>query len=363
MMKSRCLSFLAILFSVVACAPIRYEASYRSPASHVSTHRSHSHISPIQVTLYSETVQFAPIQIVVSDGDYVEIPVKNRRGRSSRIFAHYHRGNLHFDSNRKCQKIKGSVGYQYDKRWDRGYKYTHVSVGHDYDFSGLRLLIRNTSKLDSRPKKILTVKTPEIHRKTANTTKYQTVKTPAKKKVVARKQLKNTPKKVVMTKKTSNRSIQSHRDKSKNTSDKYRARGAVSAKKPGLMDMVRTSPGHNKADKHKVVVRNKAPDRPSGNRSVATRKSHATNGVKPEQAGSYHTRVNAASSVSKVRMDKGVKGRVLVNKESKDGHSSQGKISQAQETDRSRNQQGPSEVVVMAQPLKKDKQAKAKKNR
>jgi len=121
MVKSQCLSFLAILFSIAACAPISHKATYRTSSGHVSAYTSsQNYTRPIQVTLYSDStylgVNFQPIQIVISDGEYVEIPVKNRRGRSSRIFAHYHHGNLHFDANRKCQKIQGSTAYKYDRR-------------------------------------------------------------------------------------------------------------------------------------------------------------------------------------------------------------------------------------------------------
>ena len=91
MMKSQCLSFLAVLFSLSACAPINYEATYRQPSGHVSAYRSpQAYTRPIQVTLYSDStylgINLKPILIVISDGEYVEIPVKNRRGRSSRLF-------------------------------------------------------------------------------------------------------------------------------------------------------------------------------------------------------------------------------------------------------------------------------------
>jgi hypothetical protein len=159
---------------------------------------------PIQVTLYSDSaylgVNFEPIQITISDGQYVEIPVKNRRGRPSRIFAHYHRGNLHFDGNRKCQKLLGSTGYQYDRRWDKGYKYTHVNAGHNYDFTGLRLVIRNAPEANSRSGSALSQKTPSIHTKTIITNKYQSVKRNNKnshnKKVVVHNQIKNVKNKV-----------------------------------------------------------------------------------------------------------------------------------------------------------------------
>ena len=78
MMKLHCLSFLAILFSVSACAPVNYGPTYRPASGHVSAYRSpQTYIRPIQVTLYSDStypgVNFDPIQIVISDGQYVEM--------------------------------------------------------------------------------------------------------------------------------------------------------------------------------------------------------------------------------------------------------------------------------------------------
>ena len=376
MMQSHCLSFLAILFSVVACAPVSYEASYRPPAGHVSAYKaSHSYTRPIQVTLYSDStylgVNFAPIQIVISDGDYVEIPVKNRRGRSSRIFAHYHRGNLHFDSNRKCQKIQGSTGYQYDKRWGKGYKYAYVSAGHDYDFTGLRLLVRNAPKLNSRPKKVSSAKAPKIHKKTIITNKYPVVKynkkTLDKKKVVARKQLKNVPNKVVVTTKTPKQTKQSHSDKPISSGGKYRAKGAGASKNPILPHIVRVTTRHDRADKHMVAAKKNVPDVPAVNHSVAAQGRHARNVIKLQQPTPHRKTVNAAAGVSKAKQDKGAEGRGPVSKKAKEVHSVQGKVSRAQGQEqlkvRSRNNQGAPEVVVMARPLKRDRPAHAKKIR
>ncbi len=108
---------------------------------------SHAHYNPIQVTLYATSAYarsgFQPIYVVIADGEYIEIPARDRKGRSRRLFAHYAQGNLHFDTNHNCQRIQGSSGYQYDSRWDKGYGYTHINAGNDYDFTGLRLQIRS----------------------------------------------------------------------------------------------------------------------------------------------------------------------------------------------------------------------------
>ncbi len=144
-----------MLMSVTACAPVVYDATYRAPRGHVAVQPQPSYhyettyqqFNPIEVMLYADNsytgVYLRPVQIIISDGQFVQIPVKNRRGRTDQIFAHYHRGDLHFDSNRSCQVIQGSTRYSYDKRWDKGYKYTKINAGRDYDLSGLRLQIRN----------------------------------------------------------------------------------------------------------------------------------------------------------------------------------------------------------------------------
>jgi hypothetical protein len=193
MMKSQWLGFLAILFSVTACAPVTYESTYRPPSGHTYVNNTYNqrgqtqaYLRPIQVTLYSDSTStgfnFAPIHVVISDGEYVAIPVINRRGRSLRIFGHYHQGNLHFDANRKCQKVLGSSGYQYDRRWDKGYKYANVNAGHNYDFTGLRLAIRSVPQSsnsrdtkigDYKPSKnvkgkvVVTAKNPKVNKQTS----------------------------------------------------------------------------------------------------------------------------------------------------------------------------------------------------
>lgn len=160
MMKAKRFGLVLLLMSVTACVPVVYDAAYyeyRTPASHVSvqssyvyaSHRKVAHqvIHPIELTLYADSsylgLYFQPIHLVIADGGYVEIPVRNRRGRHTTIFAHYHQRDLHFDSSRNCQRIHGSSGFKYDKRWDKGHKYAHINAGKDYDLTGLRLQVRN----------------------------------------------------------------------------------------------------------------------------------------------------------------------------------------------------------------------------
>jgi hypothetical protein len=162
MIKSKCLGLLAILFSVTACAPVVYDATYqvhRKPSNHVSVYAAHKkthkhrpghvYISPVEITLYPNAAYkgayFQSIHIVITDGEYVELPVKNRRGHSSRIFAHYSQKNLHFDANKSCKKIHGSSAFKYDKGWNKGSKYTHVSAGNNYNLTGISLKIRSAS--------------------------------------------------------------------------------------------------------------------------------------------------------------------------------------------------------------------------
>ena len=158
-----------MLMSVTACAPVVYDATYhkhRTP-THVVVRATHSQprhhhgpvyqqVHPIEVTLYAGNtylgVNFQPIQIVITDGEYVAIPIRNKRGRQTIIYAHYHKNSLHFDSDRNCRNLNGSSRYKYDKRWDKGHKYAHINAGKDYDLTGLQLRIRNvpTGKRQTR---------------------------------------------------------------------------------------------------------------------------------------------------------------------------------------------------------------------
>ena len=152
--------FLTML-SVTACAPVIHtntEYRHRSQPTHISVQATHGQThhdqlyQAIQVTLYADTAyrggHFQPIQLVIANGQYVEIPVKNRRGRMTRIYAHYHNNDLHFDSSRSCRRIPGSTSYKYIKTWDKGHKYGHINAGKNYDLSGLHLRVRNLAKGD-----------------------------------------------------------------------------------------------------------------------------------------------------------------------------------------------------------------------
>lgn len=157
MMRAKRFGLVLMLMSVTACAPVVYEATYREPAGHASVYSTYSQpsyyyepvyqrIHSIEVTLYADNtylgVYFQPIHLVIADGEYVEIPIRNRRGRHRKIYAHYHQNNLHFDADRNCRKIHGSSRYKYDQRWDKGHKYSRINLGNDYDLTGLRLEIR-----------------------------------------------------------------------------------------------------------------------------------------------------------------------------------------------------------------------------
>ena len=143
------------LLSVTACAPAIHESTYygKSGTTYVNVQAPQRQAQPIQmyrsiqVTLYTDKAYrgsyFQPVQLVIADGQYVEIPIKNRRGRMARIYAHYQANDLHFDSSRRCQRIPGSTSYKYLKTWDNGHKYGHVNAGNDYDLSGLHLSVRN----------------------------------------------------------------------------------------------------------------------------------------------------------------------------------------------------------------------------
>jgi hypothetical protein len=149
-----------MLMSVTACAPVVYDATHykHRTTTHVIVRSTHSqpsrHHEPvyhqvpsIEVTLYAGNtylgVNFQSIQIVIADGEYVGIPIRNKRGRQTIIYAHYHQRNLHFDSDRNCRNLRGSSRYKYDKRWDKGRKYTYINAGKDYDLTGLQIRVRN----------------------------------------------------------------------------------------------------------------------------------------------------------------------------------------------------------------------------
>jgi hypothetical protein len=182
--------FLLMLVSVTACAPVAYDATYRSPTGHVSVQTSYFQpvyrqvntyrtIRPIEVTLYADNsyrgVYFSPIRLVIADNQYVEIPARDRRGRNTRIFAHYHRKNLHFDADRNCNGIHGASQYKYDKKWKKGHKYSSINAGRDYDLSGLHLQIRNTAD-SPRQQQVNTLKSTKAVKKKLDVNKKTVVR-------------------------------------------------------------------------------------------------------------------------------------------------------------------------------------------
>jgi hypothetical protein len=82
------------------------------------------------------------MHLTITDGQYVKIPIRDRRGRQSGIYAHYHQNNLHFDADRNCQGKHDSSSFSYDSRWDKGHLYSNINAGKDYDLTGIQLQIR-----------------------------------------------------------------------------------------------------------------------------------------------------------------------------------------------------------------------------
>lgn len=153
-----------LLFTLAACAPVVYEPLYYraydpTPAYvvanpvHVQTttvyHRAAPAVASIAITLYADRswrgLTFSPLRLVLTDGQYAAIPVRDKKGRPATIYAHYHRQSLHFDADRNCRTIHGAPVYRYDSRWDHGHTYSRLHVGNDFDLNGLRLEIRSLS--------------------------------------------------------------------------------------------------------------------------------------------------------------------------------------------------------------------------
>lgn len=152
-----------LLMSLTACAPVVYDATYHdhrysprpfvvSPVYAQTTYSYRSiypSVASIAVTLYADRsyrgLSFAPLHLVIADGQYVAIPVRDKRGRAAKIYAHYHRQVLHFDSDKNCRTIHGSTNYRYESKWDRGHKYANLHAGKDFDLAGLHLEIRTVA--------------------------------------------------------------------------------------------------------------------------------------------------------------------------------------------------------------------------
>lgn len=158
MISLRFVGLLLVSFSLSACAPVVYDATYSehrpSASRHTSypSHRAASYqvVSPVHVTLSAGStyagLRFQSIQFVIADGEYREVSVVTRRGRPLRFFAHYSNKYLHFDGRQACSNRQGSSGFHYDQRWSDGYSYTNVNVGNNVVFPGVNLNIRNTVK-------------------------------------------------------------------------------------------------------------------------------------------------------------------------------------------------------------------------
>lgn len=152
-----------LLLSLTACAPVVYDATYHdhrhSPRPVVVSNvyaqptylyrSSYPAVSSIAVTLYADHtyrgLTFAPLRLVIADGQYVAIPVRDKSGRAANIYAHYHRQVLHFDADKNCRTIHGSTSYRYDSKWGRGHKYANLHAGKDFDLTGLHLEIRTVA--------------------------------------------------------------------------------------------------------------------------------------------------------------------------------------------------------------------------
>jgi hypothetical protein len=175
------LGLLMLLVSVTACSPVVYDATYssqRTPTKHVTVNKTYvssskhympayQQVRPIEVTLYASNsyrgVYFKPVHLVISDGQYVKVPIKNRRGQQTVIYAHYHQKSLHFDSDRNCRNLHGSAKYKYDKKWDKGHKYTYINAGKNYDLTGWQIKVRNVPPGKLKAKKVLPTKKVIAH--------------------------------------------------------------------------------------------------------------------------------------------------------------------------------------------------------
>jgi hypothetical protein len=146
------LSVILMLLSLTACASgvqrtVYYE--YRPPISHASVHTTVNRYQPIEVTVYADRLYrggFSTIQLVMVDGEYAGIPMRNKKGNYTRIFAHYYAGVLHFDSDRNCHGIQGASRFNHDNGWHKGQMYTRVSAGKDYNLTGLKIMVRNVDQ-------------------------------------------------------------------------------------------------------------------------------------------------------------------------------------------------------------------------
>jgi len=194
MNRMKKLLVILMWLSLTACASGVQRTGYyeyRPPISHASVHTTGHPYQPIEVTVYADRIYrggFSTIQLVMVDGEYAEIPVRNKEGNYTRIFAHYNAGVLHFDSDRNCHGIQGASRFKQDNGWHKGQMYTRVSAGKDYYLTGLKLMVRNADQ----PKKSAVVnydklqheKDRNIHPEHANVDKNSLVQDRLKKSVL-----------------------------------------------------------------------------------------------------------------------------------------------------------------------------------
>lgn len=178
MKKTRMLAYGLTLIVLAACAPVHYDAAYYDYYDPVSVGASYNHSTyhpattygSIEVTLFADhtylDLNFQPLHLVIHDGDYVQVPLRNKKGKLKYVYAHYHMGDLHFDSSRRCTNISGTSRFKYDKRWDRGHRYEHISAGNDYDLRGYKLNVRKQvakPNLNTKHKSRHVANTPQNH--------------------------------------------------------------------------------------------------------------------------------------------------------------------------------------------------------
>lgn len=156
MKKAQILIPVLVLLAATACAPVYNDAAYYEhvePVSRVSvgsfshTPYRYEHLhGAIEVALFADHtylgLNFQPVHLVIHDGDYVRVPLRNKRGHLKVIYAHYHKGDLHFDASKSCRNIAGTSRFRYDKGWEEGRRYDYISAGPDYDLRGYRLSVR-----------------------------------------------------------------------------------------------------------------------------------------------------------------------------------------------------------------------------
>jgi hypothetical protein len=141
-----------------ACAPVVYSpnpGAYYEPTETYAagSYRDRQEVSyayePIEVTLYAGFGASYLQTIVIHDREYVEVPVRTRRGRPGRVYAHYVRGSLHFDRDRRCNRLYGASEFRHDRGWRAGQRYRKLDLGRDFAADGIELRIRQKTAKES----------------------------------------------------------------------------------------------------------------------------------------------------------------------------------------------------------------------